>query len=252
MRFAFAGDRQISVNILKFLLELGYEPKALLLSKGKKQSHANKLKSLVQIEDNLIFEGKEFKSNENIEQLKALDLDYIFGIHFPYIIPTELLKIPKIGFLNLHPAYLPYNKGWNTPSWAIIDGTPYGATLHFMSEKLDEGDIIHQKRLLVKKSDTANSLYQQVLDLEEEVFKEAIEQLVSLKLNRKKQTKQGTSYVKNDLQRMQEVNLNEKIKVTDFLDRLRGLSTNNKEEAAFFFENGKKIGMKIEFFEMEN
>src|SRR5690606_40574828 len=63
-----------------------------------------------------IFEGNDFKNDENFSKLKELNLDYIIGIHFPYIIPTEVLKIPKTGFLNLHPAYLPYNKGWNTPS----------------------------------------------------------------------------------------------------------------------------------------
>jgi methionyl-tRNA formyltransferase len=70
--------------------------------------------------------------------------------------------------LNLHPV-LPYNKGWNTPSWAILDNTTYGATLHFMTEALDEGDIIHQKKLEIVFADTANTLYQKALELEKEV-----------------------------------------------------------------------------------
>jgi folate-dependent phosphoribosylglycinamide formyltransferase PurN len=58
---------------------------------------------------------------------------------------------------------LPYNKGWNTPSWAILD-TTYGA-LHFMTEALDEDDIIHQKKLEIVLR-TANTLYQKALELE--------------------------------------------------------------------------------------
>ena len=140
MKYAFAGDREISVNILSFLISKGYKPLALLVPDKTKSSHAKELIALSGIEKEFIFEGKEFL--ENINLFKSLDLDYIFGVHFPYIIPTEVLELPKIGFLNLHPAFLPFNKGWHTPSWAIIDGTKYGATLHFMSKKLDEGNII--------------------------------------------------------------------------------------------------------------
>lgn len=97
------------------------------------------------------------------------DVDYIFGIHFPYIIKNELINLPKVGFLNLHPAYLPFNKGWHTPSWAILDERNR-ATLHFMSEELDGGDIIAQEELEVSSTVTANELYRQALNLKENYF----------------------------------------------------------------------------------
>ena len=78
--------------------------------------------------------------------LEQLSLDYIICVHFPYIVPREILSIPKYGVTNLHPAYLPYNLGWHTPSWAILENTPIGATLHYMDECVDTGDIIHQKK----------------------------------------------------------------------------------------------------------
>ena len=143
MEYAFAGDRDISVEILKYLLSNDNKPLALLLTSRAHQSHSEELKSLCPfLDSSLIFEGKDFNSESSMERIASLNLDYIFGIHFPYIIPSSFLNIPKFGFLNLHPAFLPYNKGWHTPSWAIYDGSKYGATLHFMSEDLDSGDII--------------------------------------------------------------------------------------------------------------
>jgi methionyl-tRNA formyltransferase len=48
-----------------------------------------------------------------------------------------------------------------------------------MTEALDEGDIIHQKKLEIVFADTANTLYQKALELEKEVFYEAYEELLT-------------------------------------------------------------------------
>lgn len=252
MKYAFAGDRQISCNILKFLIECGYKPSALLVSSGENESHSETLMQISNLSENYIFKGNDFKEKGNIEKLKNLNLDYIIGIHFPYIIPTEVLEIPSIGFLNLHPAFLPYNKGWHTPSWAILEGKPYGATLHFMSEALDEGDIIHQKEIKVAQNDTANSLYQKVLKLEEEVFIEAFDDLKSLDPNRSKQVEKGSSHIKRDLEKIREIDLEEKLTAKELLDKLRALTTNDNNELSYFESEGKKIGVKIMFEELES
>lgn len=250
MKYAFAGDRIISCNILNFLITKGYKPSALFVSDGKSASHAEELIHLSELEDSQIFRGNAFKNPTIVNRLRKLNLDYVFGIHFPYIVPKEVIEIPNIGFLNLHPSYLPYNKGWHTPSWAILDKKTYGATLHFMAEELDEGDIIHQKKIEVLSSYTANSLYQRVLKLEEEVFLEAFDDLITLKPKREKQQSKGTSHNKKDLLKIQELDLNQNSNIGDLIDKLRALTTNDISEAAFFKSNGKRIGIQIKMFEL--
>ena len=244
MKYIYAGDRDISVEILKFLIDQGFQPAALLISEKSKASHAEELIKLAGLSPELIFEGKSFLQAENISKLKAIGAKYIFGIHFPYIIPQEVLDIPAVGFLNLHPAYLPFNKGWHTPSWAILDGTPYGATLHFMSMELDCGDIIHQKLLKINPDDTAHSLYQRVKNLEVEVFKEAFPKLL-VEPGRLKQTETGSIHSKKELSAVQELPLNELMKVDDLLKRLRALTTNKTTEAAYFQVDGKKYYIQV-------
>ncbi|CAM3389390.1 formyltransferase family protein [Aequorivita lipolytica] len=243
MKYAFAGDREISLNILKFLISKGYKPAALFVSKNSKSSHSEELIALAGLDKELVFEGNDFKGSLDI--IKSMELDYIFGIHFPYIIPNEFLKLPKIGFLNLHPAFLPFNKGWHTPSWAIIDGTKFGATIHFMSEMLDKGNIIYQKELIVQPSDTANTLYQKALKLEEEVFYEAFDDLAALRPKSLIQIDKGTSHSRKDLKEIQEIKLNEKYSGKEIIDRLRGLSTNKIEEGAYFVLNGERYYMQV-------
>lgn len=249
MRYVFAGDRQISVEILQWLMLMDIPPLALMLTEKKRSSHGEELREISKLPDSLIFEGMEFMDNLNL--IRKLDVDYVFGIHFPYLIPQEFLDIPKVGFLNLHPSLLPYNKGWHTPSWAILDNTPFGATLHFMVEKLDEGDIIHQKEIEVRPDDTADTLYQRVLKAEVDVFKEAFPYLKTLNPPARPQIGEGTSYNKKDLLEMREISLSEYYKAEDLINKLRALTTNSVHEAVYFIKDGKRIALQISMTEID-
>jgi methionyl-tRNA formyltransferase len=244
MKYAFAGNREISVKILNLLISNNYKPSALLLCDETIASHNSALIEVAGLTENIII-GNAFKEDNNVQRLKTLELDYIIGIHYPYLIPLSILSIPKIGFLNLHPAYLPFNKGWHTPSWAIMENTPYGATLHFMAEQLDAGDIIHQKQCEVYPNDTANSLYLRVLDLEYEVFKEALPDLVSLMPNRTPQVLAGTSHNRAHLKKIQKLDLDKLYKAEEIIDRLRALTTNKIEEATYFEKDGERYFIQV-------
>lgn len=250
LRVVYAGDRDIAVWVLQYMLNQGVKPLALMLPSPERASHSRLLLQMCDyLEPEKIFYGKSFTLPESIKRLDALQVDYIICVHFPYIIPPEVLCLPRIGVINLHPAYLPYNRGWHTPSWAILEGTPFGATLHFMDEGLDTGDIIHQKTLEILPYDTADTLYQRVKQLELEVFVEAWDWLLSCAPPRKPQPlSQGTSHRKSDLQRMQEINLDQSVRAGELIDRLRALTTNRIEEACYFIIEGKRYSIQVKIF----
>ena len=247
MDYIFAGDREIAVRVLGHLISQGALPSALLVSDAKKASHAEELIHLCKHLDNSrILAGDDFRKNKGIELMRNIKPDYIFGVHFPYLVPEEVLKIPRKGVLNLHPAYLPYNRGWNTPSWAIWEGTPCGATLHFMDEGLDTGDIVHQKRLDVQPEETADSLYKRILQLEFEVFKEAWPSLKAGNYSRKKQPNdEGATRKKDELNSIQEVKLEETMPAGVLIKLLRSLTTNKLTEAAYFKKGNERYRMQI-------
>jgi hypothetical protein len=93
-----------------------------------------------------VIRGRQLGDPRAIELLRRLDLDFMVCVHFPYLLRRPILDGGTGGVLNLHPSYLPYNRGWHTPTWALLDGTPAGATLHYMDEALDTGDIVCQRR----------------------------------------------------------------------------------------------------------
>jgi len=250
-RIVYAGDRDISVWVLEYLLQRGIRPLALFISHPKRASHAHVLRSLcADLPSEHILVGKAFREPKGLTLLRSLDIDLIIAVHFPYIFPPEVLQIPKVGVLNLHPAYLPYNRGWHTPSWAILEDTPAGATLHFMDEGIDTGDIIHQKRISIKPSDTAHTLYQRIKRAELEVFKEAWPSIEKGTIIRHSQDpKDGTTHKRNDLEKVQKLNLEESMPIGDLLKRLRALTTNRIEEAAYFEVNGRRYRIQVSIFE---
>lgn len=247
VNIGYAGDRQIAVEILSFILEQGISPSLLLVSDAELKSHSDELVSLCKdIDLGNILTGSQIKDPRSIEKIKKMNLDYLICIHFPFIIPVEILNSVNIGVLNLHPAYLPYNRGWHTPTWAIIDDTPYGATLHFMDPSLDTGDIIHQKQLEICPTDTADSLYHKVLQLEVKVFKEAWPMILGKTIVSKSQKNlKGTYHNRTDLKSIQKMNLDDEIQIGKLLKLLKALTTNNVKESACFEQNGKVYRVQV-------
>lgn len=250
MKYAFAGNRDIAVKVLDFIISKGYKPDLLMVT-DESSDEIKKLIQLSNLPNSKIFVGSP-KTNKVENYLQKLNLDYIFGIHYPYIITETLLNIPKVGFLNLHPAYLPYNRGWHTPSWSILDKTPAGATLHFMSKYLDLGDIIHQKTVNIDPNDTANSLYKKIKALELEVFKESFNSILNKELKKIPQNKnQGSSHRKMELfsEDICKLDLNKEYKLEELIDKLRALTTNNISEASYFEKDGCKYRVQIQIYE---
>jgi methionyl-tRNA formyltransferase len=245
-RFAFAGDRQLSVNCLRFLIDNGERPEALLVSSPARATHADELIALAGLDESRVLVGKGFREPQGIDLLESLDLDYVVGVHFPYIVPDEVLEIPRIGVVNLHPALLPHNRGWHTPSWAILEKTPIGATLHFMDSGVDTGDIVAQSEIDVRPDDTADTLYRRLLDLELELFREAWPLLASGAPPRRPQPATvGTSHDRADLDPVGRLDLEATMPVGDVLRRLRALTTNDIGEAAYFEEGGRRYRVQV-------
>lgn len=249
-RIALAANRQLGVQALEMLMEAHMEPVALLLASGKSADASAMDMRRILPSTPTIF-GKHFRSEQGLEELAQLDVDYVLSVHFPYIIPQAVLDLPRIGSLNLHPALLPYNRGWHTPSWAILEQTPYGATLHWVDAGMDTGDLALQRPVPVLPNDTANSLYGRVLDAELELLREAIPLLKSGQLPRVPQQGPGTEHVKADLAAMRELHLDEQLPVGEVLRRLRALTTSREDEAAWFEQNGERYLLQLSVTKQE-
>jgi methionyl-tRNA formyltransferase len=100
---------------------------------------------------------------EVIAQIRDLHPDFCFSFYYREMLKRELLEIPGRGALNMHGSLLPKYRGRVPVNWAIIHGeTETGATLHYMTEKPDNGDIVAQQAVPILPNDTALQVFQKV------------------------------------------------------------------------------------------
>lgn len=117
---------------------------------------------------------------ENIELLRGIAPDFLFSFYYRTMINKEILEIPKQGALNLHGSLLPKYRGRVPINWAIIQGeTETGATLHYMVEKPDAGDIVDQERVSIDFTDTAHDVFHKVTEAAVRIIRRAWPQLLT-------------------------------------------------------------------------
>ncbi|HEX8961076.1 MAG TPA: formyltransferase [Geobacteraceae bacterium] len=103
--------------------------------------------------------------SENVARLKEIAPDFILSFYYRNMIRPEVLEIPRRGALNLHGSYLPRYRGRVPVNWAVINGeTESGATLHYMVEKPDAGDIVDRERVDILFTDTAFDVFTKVTE----------------------------------------------------------------------------------------
>ena len=86
----------------------------------------------------------DFAHADALAALRAAAPDVAVVACFARRIPPVALAVPRWGFLNLHTSLLPAYRGPQPLFWQLRDGAPTGATVHFMDEGLDTGDIVAQ------------------------------------------------------------------------------------------------------------
>ncbi len=85
--------------------------------------------------------------------------------------------------INIHPSLLPKYPGMHTHARAIEAGdAEHGATVHFVTEGVDEGPIILQGRVPVRPDDTPETLQQRVHAIEHQIYPEAVRRLCTQRL----------------------------------------------------------------------
>ena len=99
-------------------------------------------------------------------------------VHYHRLFTQDELRSYK-ALYNLHPSMLPWGRGWYPVFWALWEGSPAGATLHRITEKVDSGPVVSQRSVLYSEEDTGRSLHSRVSEAERNLFSEYWPKLVS-------------------------------------------------------------------------
>ena len=96
-------------------------------------------------------------------RLGALQPDFLFSFYYRALLPATLLRRARRGALNMHGSLLPRYRGRAPVNWAILKGErESGATLHYMVERADAGDIVDQMSVPILEDDEAREVFTKV------------------------------------------------------------------------------------------
>ena len=132
----------------------------------KKYTLKNKIKTL---------QPSNLMDEEFINQIKHLKPDLIIVVAFRKL-PTEVFNIPKHGTINLHASLLPNYRGAAPINWCLMNGEiKTGVTTFYINEKIDQGDILLQKEIMIKNEDDFGSLYTKLSEVGAELVVKTVE-----------------------------------------------------------------------------
>ena len=182
---------------------------------------------------------------DQLDLIKELEPEIVISAGFEHKVPEEIIEVPEKGIVNVHPSFLPYNRGSYPYIWPILDGTPAGVSIHYMTEGIDEGPIIDQMEVPVKPEDTAKDLYERLKAESVLLFKESWPEIKKGVKGLSQDLSTGQVHYRSDLDDVAEIDLDENVRAGDLIDRLRGL-TFPPHESAFFEVNGRKYFVEVE------
>ncbi len=112
--------------------------------------------------------------------LSALQPEFVFSFYYRSMLGAPLLRAARRGALNLHGSLLPRYRGRAPVNWAILRGErETGATLHFMVERADAGDIVDQQSVPILIDDDARDVFAKVTVAAEMVLARSLPALLA-------------------------------------------------------------------------
>jgi methionyl-tRNA formyltransferase len=98
-----------------------------------------------------------------VARVAAARPDFLFSFYYRKMLKAPLLASAARGALNMHGSLLPKYRGRAPVNWAVLHGErETGATLHYMTEKPDNGDIVAQTAVPILPDDTAHDVFAKV------------------------------------------------------------------------------------------
>jgi len=184
-----------------------------------------------------------------IQEIRSRDLDLVVLAWWPSIVKKEALQAARKGWLNMHPSLLPYNRGKHPYYWSIVEGTPFGVSLHFIDEGIDTGQCVFQRQIPVGITDTGVSLYQKSVEENIALFKECYAKIAALDFTAVEQDHDiATFHWAHEIEDHSTIELDRHYRARDLLNILRARTFHNGPSACFHAD-GKKYFVRLQIEE---
>lgn len=153
------------------------------------------MKQLCQARNIEVIYENHIHQPEFLDKLRQWKIDLIISVAAPTIFKQELIDIPRLGCINIHHAPLPRYRGMMPNFWQLYYGEKtVGITIHKISPKIDEGEIILQRQVLINPSESLDGLIKRTKRLGAHYMAEAIEMIRHGRVRYKKNRAEEGAY----------------------------------------------------------
>ncbi len=200
MRLAFMGTPAFAAPVLSELVVAGHDVAAVYTRAPKPSGRGHKLKPapVHALADELglaVRTPKNFRSQDTLEDFRALDLDVAIVVAYGLILPREALNAPRHGCLNLHASLLPRWRGAAPIQRAIMAGDKItGVQVMRMEEGLDTGPVLLSESVEIAHDDTMGTLHDKLAPVAAGLAPRALAALERDALVETPQPEEGVTY----------------------------------------------------------
>ncbi len=182
MRILFMGSGELACPALARLLDRPQDEVVAVVSQPDRPRGRNRkvapcpAKAYAESKGIPVLAPERIGAPSAVSDVNALQPDLITVVAYGQYIKPEILAIPPLGSINVHPSLLPKYRGASPIQWTLANGeTVTGVTILYVSEAMDAGDIILQEEVPIEPDDTTASLSPRLAELGGNLLSQAID-----------------------------------------------------------------------------
>ena len=227
MKTLFMGTPDFALDTLKYLYE-NTELLAVFTKVDKVNGRGNKItfspvKQFALDNGIDVIQPKSLRVDETYNLIKEYNPDLIVVVAYGMIIPKNIIDIPKFGIINVHSSLLPKYRGAAPIHAAIINGDDKtGVSIMYISEGLDEGDVILTKETPIYLEDNLGTLHDRLKVLGADGVKETVKLMEENKVIRHPQDSSLATFVKPIKKEETKIDFNDKS--INIFNKIRGMN----------------------------
>ncbi|MBI5230131.1 MAG: methionyl-tRNA formyltransferase [Candidatus Magasanikbacteria bacterium] len=191
------GTDALALPVLRALYDAGY-PVKLVVTKpdepaGRHQTlTAPPIKQLAKELGLPVWQPKKY---DTIEPLKETNAELYILVAYGKLLPNEVLALPSLGVVNVHPSLLPLYRGPSPVQTALLNGEKEtGVTIMLLDKGMDSGPILAQVRVLIEEQEKSPELSERLFDAGAKLLIKTLPDYISGALAPKPQDESRATY----------------------------------------------------------
>lgn len=240
------GGRERGLYLVKNILDHKFPIHGFIVMEEDDHEVKYSLEIAKVLDDNNIpnVTGKSFKSNKIGDFFNSIKPDCVLVENWRTIIPNNYITGVE-NFIVFHESLLPRYRGFAPLAWPIINGeTETGVTMFYISEGVDSGDIIDQRRIPIDPADSVNDVFYKTFEAYWDLIRKNVPLLLDAKIHPVKQDESLASY--SCMRTPEDGQIFWVKKTIDIFNLVRALSPPLMPGAFFFYNDNKIVILEAE------